>query len=546
MYVRVIKSGPRNYLRLVESYRDGKTGKVKQRTVANLFRIDGENDEKLKALRKYVGISSPGDPEIEYGDAKEFGNVFLLNGIWDQLGLEDALLDVLCAKDKNAKQWVALIRALVFHRVCDPGSKRSCGKWLKRAEVPNIPRNVSYQALLRAMDLLTSNFEEVERALAKLLCPLLDRDLTLAMYDLTTVRVFGETNLQDDLRRTGKSKETGGVARQFVLGVVQSGDGIPLMHKVHKGNVAETKTLVGMVEDVLDRYPVRRIVTVADRGLLSQKNVEQLVELATKKGRDLQFILGIPARRYRELTNKVPDFNFNEDGLREDEFMGQRLVVAYSAKIAREQSAKRLKTIKKLEKRGEELNQKLRNQDNGTAGRGRPLTLEGVVKELKAKVKSKGLSRIVKVIDTDGSFEVTVDEKARKAAENFDGKMSLLTNAWDLTLEEIVEFYRNRNDIEQGFRTVKSELRIAPVFHRLPDRIKAHAAICYLALLLNRIMRMRLRANGSLQSPADVINVLSAIKLIEVSVNGETHKATTRKTEHQLDFFDKIEVARPQ
>ena len=93
------------------------------------------------------------------------------------------------------------------------------------------------------MDALVDYADAVEDALARQFSPLVDQDLTVALYVLTTVRIHGEGKVEADIRAYGMNKETGGVARQFVLGVVQSADGLALMHTVHPGNISETKTL---------------------------------------------------------------------------------------------------------------------------------------------------------------------------------------------------------------------------------------------------------------------------------------------------------------
>ena len=135
------------------------------------------------------------------------------------------------------------IRAMVFNRLCDPTSKLGCLRWLETVAIPPMPDIVTHQHLLRAMDALVDYADAVEEALARQFRPLVDQDLTVAFYDLTTVRIHGEGKVEADIRAYGMNKETGGVARQFVLGVVQSADGLPLMHTVHPGNVSETKTL---------------------------------------------------------------------------------------------------------------------------------------------------------------------------------------------------------------------------------------------------------------------------------------------------------------
>ena len=546
MFVRKVQSGPRSYLRIVEGYRDKKTGKVCQRTVANLFRMDKDYEKKVKALEKFLFGEKGSNLEVEFEEALEFGDVFLLHGIWDQLKLDKAFETVLEGGKSSDHESVKLIRAMVFHRLCDPGSKLHCTEWLRNTVVPGIAGPVSHSSLLRAMDVLIDNLDNLEREFAKLLMPLLDQDLTLAMYDLTTVGVVDETELEGDVREFGKSKDTGGIGRQFVLGIVQSNEGLPLMYQVHKGNTGEHKTLLGMVESLLTRYPIRRIVTVADRGLLSQKNVESLVETASRNNQELQFILGIPARRYSELTRKLPDIPFDSEGIHEGEFMGHRLIAAFDAEIAKEQSIKRQRDIQKLRELVLEHKSKLKSRKSGKAARGRPPSKDAAVNDIKAAVRKRSLSRIVKLVADGDFFNVQIDQDYLSFAEECDGKMAVLTNVSDMPAKEILDHYKNRADIERGFRTMKSDLLIKPIHHRLPDRINGHAAICFLALLINRVMRSRLRANGTFQSPTEILGIIMYIKLMSAQVNGERFMGISQRTEEQLELFDKLEVAPPK
>ena len=96
--------------------------------------------------------------------------------------------------------------------------------------------------------------------------------------------IHGEGKVEEDIRTYGMNKETGGIARQFVLGVVQTAEGLPLMHTVHPGNVAETKTLQAMLATVLQRFPIEHVILVADRGLLSLDNIDALTDIAGRTG----------------------------------------------------------------------------------------------------------------------------------------------------------------------------------------------------------------------------------------------------------------------
>jgi hypothetical protein len=313
MYIRTTRSGGRSYLQLVEGFRED--GVVRQRIVANLGRLDQLSAKKLSplicGLQRAVGL--PTAPELapcatvagsvaapEFDPALAFGDVYALNELWVSLGFRDVITRAL-RSSKRKFDAEALVRALVFNRLCAPDSKLGCLDWLQTTAIPGMPEVVTHDQLLRTMDALMDRAEAVETQVAAQLKPMLDQQLSVVFYDLTTIRIHGEADLPNDIRQYGLNKETGGIARQFVLGVVQSAEGLPLMHTVHAGNVSEAKTLKGMLDLVLKRFAVERVIVVADRGLLSIDNVKELTDLGDSSGRKLQFILAVPARRYSEL-----------------------------------------------------------------------------------------------------------------------------------------------------------------------------------------------------------------------------------------------------
>ena len=284
MFTRVTESGGRRYLQIVESFRND-AGKPRLRVVANLGRVDGMKDGQLDALirglSRVAGRDEPAKTEIAWEGARSYGDVFALHALWKDLGLDRALGRAL-RSGRRGTDVEALVRAMVFNRLCDPTSKLGCLRWLETVAMPAMPETVTHQHLLRAMDALMDRAERVEIELARQIRPLVDQDLAVVFYDLTTVRIHGEGEVADDLRAFGMNKDVGGVARQFVLGVVQTAEGLPLMHTVHPGNVAETKTLAGHARTVLTRFPIQRVILVADRGLLSLENIGELDALADR------------------------------------------------------------------------------------------------------------------------------------------------------------------------------------------------------------------------------------------------------------------------
>ena len=547
MYTRITKAGGRQYLQLVESFRND-AGKVRTRVVANLGRLDQLTPERLdpliNGLNRAAGRAENTASEVIQEPGRSFGDVFALHELWRELGVDAALTRALrsARREINAE---ALIRAMVFNRLCDPTSKLGCLRWLETVAMPAMPEGVTHQHLLRAMDALMDHGKAVEAALARQIRPLVDRDLAVVFYDLTTVRIHGEGTVEGDLRAFGMNKERGGIARQFVLGVVQTAEGLPLMHTVHPGNVAETKTLQAMLTTVLERFPIQRVILVADRGLLSLGNIDELTALAAKGDRQLEFILAVPARRYAELVDTFRALAFDDAGLAEASFAGHRLIVDHDPERAEEQTARRRARIAELEAMAEKMVAKLDAQDEGQTAKGRRASDRGAYSRFCRAVAEAEMGRFIKPDFTADRFSWSVDEDAVAEAQLFDGRLALITNAPDLTPADAVMRYRALADIERGFRVLKSDIEIAPVHHRLPDRIRAHALICFVALVLYRVMRMRLKAKGHTASPRTALDLLARIQRHQARIGERTLGGLSTTTPEQLELFDTLNLPKP-
>jgi len=181
------------------------------------------------------------------------GNVWTLTEIWKELGFSD--LRRVFGRTRHTIDVEALIRIMVLNRLCDPDSKLGVLRWLQTVAIPDIEvKAVTHQQLLRSMDALMDNQDAVDGVVAGLLRPLVDRDLSLAFYDMTTIRAEGLSTVEGDVRKFGMAKE-GLIAKQFMLGVVQTADGLPIYHEVFDGNTAEAKTLLPILKKVMERFP---------------------------------------------------------------------------------------------------------------------------------------------------------------------------------------------------------------------------------------------------------------------------------------------------
>jgi len=568
MFVKLTRSGSRRYVQLVESYRD-EAGKPRQRTIATVGRLDeadGAVQSLLSGLLRATGQptvpsrtdapAAPDTPEIRFDSSMAYGDVFALDRLWHELGFDE--IATLLRAARLSFDAEALVRAMVFNRLCDATSKLGLLRWLQTTWLPGVEvAEVTHQRLLRTMDALRTQADAVAALVSRLLRPLIDQRLSVVFYDLTTIRAEGLSEQPGELRRFGLAKE-GVIARQCLLSVVQTAQGLPISHRVWGGNVAETSTLASAIAEVTRNYPVQRIILVADRGLLSVDNLAMLDALKVAGG-PLEYIVAVPGRRYAEFVQVLADVQpqcvaatvevIGEvpwSPAKAKEPSAKRLVWAHDPLRAAEQSQQRQVRMDALLARAEQCVAKLDAQDAGQTAKGRKLSDAGAKARLYHEVIEARLGRIIEVDLKHEQLSWKINDAHLAQARLMDGKLLLVTNVADLTPTEVVQRYKSLADIERGFHVLKSEIEIAPMFHRLPDRIRAHALICFIALVLHRVMRMRLKAAGSNASPERALELLRQLQRHRVHLaDDQTVVGLSTISSEQAELFTSLKLPRP-
>ena len=552
MFVKVTKSGPRKYVQLVEAYRD-ENGRPKQRTIASLGRLDKLGDELqcvIDGLSRVLGRDPSAPSELTFESSRALGNVWALTELWDDLGFDQ--LRKIFKGSRHSIQVETLIRIMVINRLADPESKLGMLRWLETVSLPGLKglEEVQHQHLLRAMDALVDHQSEVSDMTDSLLRPLIDQELSVVFYDMTTIKTEGYSKPENDIRAYGLSKE-GGIKKQVMLGMVQTAEGLPLYHEIFEGNTAEVVTLKPIIEKITQRFAVQRIVVVADRGLLSIDNLDDLKTMTLPSGQPLEFILAVPGRRYKDFKNLLEPLHDSlldgakKEVITETQWQSSRLIVAHNPETAEAQRLGRDEKIAELEQVAQTLTQKLDKQDEGDKNRGRKLSDGGASAKFYKKVCEVRLAKVVKVDMKSDLFCYDIDQDALAQARLMDGKLLLVTNVVDLTPTDIVARYKSLADIERGFRVLKSDIEIGPVYHRLPQRIKAHGMICFIALVIYRVMRMRLKANESRHSPCSALEKLSRIQHHRATVGGKPAEGLSNMTVEQLEIFSALDIKKP-
>jgi Transposase DDE domain len=487
------------HLQLAESTWNPRKKRSEVRIVYNCGRVDDpQTAERLRRLAQSIlKKCAPEEileqhPQWRLLDTWPFGALYILEAIWQRLGIPEIIAEQLAHRKVDFALERALF-AMVANRACAPSSKLYCyEQWLREEVRIEGTETLVLQHLYRAMDLLEAHKEGIEEALYFRLADLLHLDVELIFYDTTSVHFeideidqgHGEEDLVEGSmaagsktykapRKRGMSKNGRSDAPQIVIGLAVTRDGLPVRHWVFPGNTVDVTT-VAQVKDDLRGWKLSRCVFVGDAGMVSQDNLDRLSKSGGK------YILCMPMRRGDEVATEVVArpgrFQTVSETLRVKEVVvgagerRRRYVVCYNPQEEKRQRAHRRQVLYELEAELASL-----KEVGGESHSKR-------VCQLRA---SRRYGRYVRL--TKGGL-LRIDAAKRRAAEQLDGKFVVHSNDDSLTSADLALGYKQLQRVEEAWRTLKSGLRVRPVYHWAVHRIHAHVALSVLALLLERVI----------------------------------------------------------
>ncbi len=398
-----------------------------------------------------------------------------------------------------------LFRHLVLYRLVYPKSKLKTTEYLYRYQ----QKRYSEDYIYRYMDKLHSNQKQrVQQISYDHTLSLFPNGIQVVFYDVTTI--YFEIDKEDDLRKTGFSKEGKHQNPQIVLGLLVSKNGYPLAYDIFEGNKFEGHTILPIIDRFKRKYKLNKLVIVADSGLLSIKNIEQL------QSKDYEFILGARIKNEsKTIKNKILALRLKNGESSVIKKGNLRLIVTYSDKRAGKNKYNREKGIRRLEKQLK-------------AGR---LT--------KAHINKRGYNKFLQI---DGQVNISLNHQKIAQDKKWDGLKGYITNS-KLNKNQLIENYQQLWQIEKVFRVAKSELKLRPVFHYKQQRIEAHICLNFAAYKVYKELERYLKAKKSNLSPQKVIEIAQSIYQIEMIIPStkETIERTLILTEeHQQlnNLFD--------
>jgi hypothetical protein len=485
----------RTYLELVANRRVD--GHVRQQVIAHLGRLDqlqpeGVIDRLMAGLARFSQEQWLRLAALHAEQDYAYGAALVFRRLWEDLGLAEALQQAFATTEASYPGEEAVF-AMVLNRILEPYSKRGTHAWLDSVYRPQW-RGLDLHHLYRALDVLHTVGPRLEELLFARIRDLFHLDLSLVLFDTTSTYFWGEG--PEGLAKYGYSRDHRPDLRQMVVGLLMTGEGIPICHRVFPGNRVDAAAFQEIVAELKPRLGLQRVVLVGDRGLVSEQSLGAL-DLARQ-----DYILGLPLRRYqaaRRVLARAGRYHQVAENLRVKEtwLEGDRYIICYNPEAAERDRARREQIVARLEQR---------------------LAQGGV----KALLKSPLYRRFLRVTGETARLDRTrVEQDAR-----LDGKWVLFTNT-TIPSDEVALAYKGLWRVERAFRHLKSGLEVRPVFHWTEERVRGHVLVCFLALVLESALQRRLGEQHPELSYSQVLRDLERMRAVEVEAEGQRYLLRT-------------------
>jgi DDE family transposase len=481
MYIEVVPNrDSRPCILLRESYRQD--GKVRKRTLANLSKLPAKAVEGLQALLRGGSVIEDFSKSFEVVRSQPYGHVAAVLATLRQIGLDRDLHPQRCTERD-------LVVAMIVARILDPASKLATARGLGQeaplsALVEELDlAEVDESKLYAALDWLYVHQGAIEQRLARRHL----QDGSLVLYDVSSTYFEGRCC---PLAQLGYSRDGKKGTLQIVFGLLCNSAGCPVAVEVFTGNTADPKTLTPQVEKVRQKFGLSRIIFVGDRGMLTSARlredfhgVEGLGWVSALRTKEIQKLVAGSGFQF----SLFDDRDFGE--VHSPEFPGERLIACRNPLLQQERVRKREELLQATEQELQPIVDATRRPKHRLQGTDRiALRVGKVINRFKMEKHF-----VIEITETSFSFRRDLDGIAGESA--LDGIYVIRTNvpAAELSAADAVRSYKRLSTVERAFRCCKTvDLHIRPIYHQLPERVRAHVFLCMLAYYVEWHMRQKL------------------------------------------------------
>ena len=518
------------YVKIVENY--WHKGQSKQKIVANLGNLEKFKNKELENLIKGLcRICEREDLNVENLKTKEaprYADILLARHLWKELGLDKLINGYM--SHTEAEMPVELISFLmVANRLVDPKSKLAVSSWYKeKVYLPELENtNFAPHDFYRSMDYLEVMKEDIEKDLYYELCDLFTLELNLVFYDTTSSYFEGQG---PSLAKHGKSKDHRPDKHQIVIGLLVTDEGIPIAHKVFEGDKADKATIVETIDDLKRRFNLKRVIFVADRGMVSQANLDYIKEqgfsyIVTLKKRRLNEAKEAIEATFTDLEEKRKKYEEEkteaEEKKQEEELLfseyriadGPRYLVCLNPEKRKDDKIYREQRIKKGKRNLEKIKRSVET--------GQLKDREKILKKATLALDKTNRKYFSYSSPKDGLFSYSLVKKVLQEEEKLDGIFIIKSTAYDLSAEELIRQYKNLTGVERAFKEIKDFLRLRPIRHHQDDRVRAHVFICVLSYLLEKILEKKMRQAHLMITAREALDRLDDIRVAKNEIGGK-------------------------
>ncbi len=508
MYLRTIQRHNKDgstvrYVQLAHNHRKGTNTQAEV-----LVQLGREDRLDMDGLRRLVGSISryldgqgalpagpdAGDQALLVESSRTLGAVWLLDALWQRLGVAEALAKLLGTR-RFGTDVERVLFALVGNRATDPMSKLSAAEWASQdAAIPGLAGMDEDQAY-RAMDLLVEADTQarVQEAVFFAAAHLLNLEVDLLFFDTTSTFFQRDTEETGPgaFRVYGHSKDHRPDLPQVVIGLAVTREGIPVRVWCWPGNTNDM-TVIQQVKDDLRGWRLGRVITVVDRGFASDDNLAYLTRagghwIAGERLRDgTADVAQVLARqgRYQQVRDnlRVKEVRLGSGDA------ARRFVLCHNPEQAERDRHQRQQQLAAAQAELERIaTLRAKAGQAKAAGRGRGRRAAAGEDHLKAECALRDHPSLGRWLRQTPGGRLVIDRGKVRAEQRLDGKFLLSTSDPDLSAEDVALGYKNLLEAERAFRDLKTTLELRPVYHHLERRIRAHVLLCWLALLLARV-----------------------------------------------------------
>ncbi len=500
-----------------ESFRTAKG--PRSRTICNITALPPQTRELIsQSLR---GQSFVAGESLQLAEAWSFGALAVLHQAWENFGLNTIFNFVADARTAG------LLKAMTLARILFPSAKLALvdharGTLLAAAcGLDQATEDFDEDDLYGAMDELNGQWVGIERQLYYQSFP---QGVSLVLYDLTSVYFEGDG--PEGTSQYGHSRDHRSDRPQVLLAVATDAQGVPLHLEVLRGNRGDTTTLQGLLATLRRRFGIREAVFVFDGGMSSKVNLEAMDELG------LRYVTRLCASTLDELLSSLPAEPspelWDRTQVMEIVHQAKRYVVAGGCWRQQRDEQRRQARLTKAESELKRLAAVKRKKVN-------PQKLASQVGRALQRLKAHKYFEYA--VDQNGQLQWSRRAGVIEAEQIRDGLYLLGTNASaeQIPSAGVLSHYKNLLEVEDAFCHLKDYLRVRPVFHRRPDRVRNHVRICFLAYWLTAKLERQWRQQDQTLEVHNLLRQLQTIRLGRLEVAGKLFKTMVTQVPRELN-----------